>query len=474
MSLPEANLAIKDGGLGVAADSSTGTQAFVGTCSSGTANTEYQFTDSQTMKDTLGTGPLVEQAANVLAAAGGVVLCVKAPSSTAGAAGSVTPTKTGTATLGVTGGALDSYDVKVVAVQGGATLAAGTATFKYSLDGGRSYSSEIAVPTSGVYAIPETGLTLTWTYSTGTAFVAADQWVFTTSSPTFTLLEMGAALDVVLNSNTKVFQVHVVGAPTTPADAAALAAALDTKMSSAETSKFRYLNGLCECPEDTDANVKSAFASFSTTRVSVGAGYCYLTSSVKTGVQYKRNIAWAASARASAVPPHEDLGKVKTGPLKFVQSLVRDEFKTPGLDQARFITARTHIGRPGAFITNPRVMSGPTSDYKYLQHRRVMDIASAAVRDAQLEYLNDSVRVNKDTGLILEEDARSMEAFIERKLRDAVTAPGHASDVQVLVDRTTNIISTSELKVTYRVIPLAYAKFISGTISFFNPALAPV
>jgi hypothetical protein len=84
------------------------------------------------------------------------------------------------------------------------------------------------------------------------------------------------------------------------------------------------------------------------------------------------------------------------------------------------------------------------------------------------------VRVNATTGLILEEDARGIERFIESGMRNAVTIPGYASDCSVVVDRTVNILSTQRLAVKFRVVPLGYAKYIDGDIGFSNPALQPV
>lgn len=474
MAIPEATVTVRDGGLGLADSNDNGTPALIGACSSGTANVVASFTDPQTLRDTLGSGPLVELAAHVLAVAGGPVICVKAPSSTAGVAGSVTATHTGTATLAVTGAALDAYDASAIIVQGGATIAAGTATFKYTLDGGRTYSAEIAIPVSGVYVIPYTGHTLTWTYTSGVAFVAADYWVWTSTAPKFTLSEASTALDALLADGTvDFFLVHIIGAAASAADSATMFAAIEAKMQSAASSLYRYARALIEVPVDTDANLKAAFLSTAGTRTIAAAGGVYLISQTN-GAAYLRNAGWVATARAASVRPSEDLGKVRTGPAVGVRSLVRDEYKTSGLDAAGFLTLRTHVGKAGFYVTNGRLLVAAGSDFKYLQYGRVMDIACKAIRAAQLDYLNDSVRVSKTTGYIIETDARNIEANIEAKLRTAVTEPGDASNVEVTLERTTNVLSTQKLVVGYRIVPLAYAKTIEGTISLENPALTPV
>jgi hypothetical protein len=225
--------------------------------------------------------------------------------------------------------------------------------------------------------------------------------------------------------------------------------------------------------DDTDANIATAVASLSDSRIMLCGGFANLLSQT-TGSTTKRPAASAIVARAASVPPSEDLGRVATGAVKGIVSLVRDEAKTPALDTIQLATLRTHVGLSGFYVTNGNVKAGATSDFKFLQYGRVMDIASKAVRLGMLRFLNDSVRVNSTTGLILEQDALTIERFIERALRDAVTVPGYASDCSVVVDRSVNILSTQQLKLKFRVVPLGYAKFIDGEIGFSNPALTPV
>ena len=476
MASPEAKLTIKDGALGIVQSSDNGTVALVGTCSLGTINQVYAFTDQQTLKDTLGTGQLVELAAFILAIAGGTVICVKAPSSTAGTNTAVTKTGTaGASVVTVTGTPLDSYQVIVKMVTGSAANTSGTALLVYSLDNGRTWSPQYTLPASGSFAIPNTGLTAV--FGVGTVG-AGDQYSWTSTGPSYTTAELNTALDAVLADSRDFFCVSPVGVPADAAAFSAIFGALNTKLASAETTLFRYLAGAMQGNDDTDANLITSGAALTSTRIAVGGGFANLTSPI-SGSQYRRPAIWEALARAAAVRPSEDLARVASGPLLGCAALVRDEFKTPGLDAARFTTLRTHIGLPGFYVNNCRLFSSPTSDFQFLQHRRVMDMASKTVRTAQLYYLNDSVTVygnkpevpSEKRGRITEEAARAIETRIEGQLRSVITQPGHASDVSVRVDRTENILSTSTLRVKYSVVPLGYLKAIEGEIGYANPAL---
>lgn len=472
MPIPYANLSIKDGALGIVPGSDNGTVALAGVCSLGTANTVYSFTDVQTLKDTLGTGPLVEAAAFVLALAGGTVVCVKSASSTAAAVGSVTKTGTGASVLTTTGSTpLDSYQVRVLIMQGGANPASGTVTFKLSLDGGRTYGPEIALPVSGVYTGAQAAYGITLNFSAAT-LVATDYYDFTTTAAAYTTGDLTTAIDALLADSRTWFLLFAVGVPADSTATQGVHALLASKMATAAAS-YRYARAAMQVLDDTDANIATAVASLSDTRVMLCGGFVNLLSQT-TGMTTKRGASLPIVARAASVPPSEDLGRVATGPVKGVVTLLRDEGKTPALDFIQLATLRTHVGISGVYVTNGAVKAGVSSDFKFLQYGRVMDIGSSAVRTGMMRFLNDSVRVDSTTGLILEQDAKTIEAYIERQLRDAVTVPGYASDCSVVVDRTVNILSTQQLKVKFRITPLGYAKFIDGEIGFKNPALTPV
>lgn len=472
MAIPDVKPTILDGALGLAAPSSARTHVKIGTCSSGTVNTLVAVSDISTLKATFGQGPLVEAAALALAKAGGPVLCMKVTGSVAGAVGAPVVTKTGTATLAFTGAAYDAYDILIEIVKGGATLAAGTATFKVSLDGGRSFGPELAMPTSGVYVIPDTNVTATWTYASGTAFVAGDKWTAACTAPGFTTSDLASAVTPLLADPRTWFMLHVVGPAADLAGARGVFAALATHMATAATG-YRYARALMEAPEATDSALiasTTGFGDLGDARVSVAGGFEYVTSPI-SGRFYKRSVAWDAAARLSAVAPSQDIGAVEDGPVAGVYGLARDERATPGLHDARFTTMRTHVGRQGFYLTRGVVMAPTGSDYGLWTNCRVMDIASAVARDRALRFLNSKVPVTA-SGTIQDPAAKAIEAYIEAGLRGELTQKGDAVDVSIEVDRTVNILSTGNLKVRIRVRPFGYASDISLELGFTSPAIA--
>lgn len=480
MTISKITQTIVDGALGLAADSGLDRHIAVGVASAGPANELVWHTDPVAVKAQFGTGPLVDKAVFHLEAVGGVVGIVRITSSVAGTAGAVSVTRGGagdsTATATVAGTPLDGYGVRAVITREGATLAANTAAFKYSLDGGDVYSDEIAMPVGGVYAIPNTGLTVTWVNGAGpTSFKVDDLFSFDCVAPGFSAANLNTALDAIRAVPSAKFRfIHVVGAGAAASDTATIAAAAATKMT-AEQTNYRYTYIWLEAADDTDANLKSAFSSFVSDRVNVVAGYCEL---VANGRQMKRSVAWPIAARRMAQTPNRDLARTapgsQGGALPGVVSLYRDEFVTPGLDSARFSTARTYTGEPGFFVGNGRLMCGTGSDFTLLQYRELMDLACAENYSALFPYLNDDAfAVDPDSGYIDELDARNIETKVNSRISSKLVANRWVSDAATRIARDNNIISTSTLKTRVRIAPRGYAKDIETEIGFYNPALSP-
>jgi hypothetical protein len=475
-AIPDASVTIRDGALGVVTPSDA-TSAALGTCSSGTINTLYAFTDPTDVSATLGSGPLVEYACHVLSIGGGVVYCIRVDNtSTPGTNGSVTHVGTGLSVLTPSGAPSDAYQVRVTIITGGTNPASGLVTFKYSVDGGDNYSPETALPTSGNYPITGTGLTLGFSAAT---LVAGDTYSFDCAAPGYNTTELTAAWSALVADERTWKFAGISGAASTASGQATVATAVAALLATAEAA-YRFTFAIMHMPDGGDGTAGdsaaiSAFASFASARVMMCAGTCELFSSV-SGRTYERPASFPISARVHKKPISEDCSRVKSGPLPGISHLYRDEQVHRGLDAARFATLRTIIGKQGFWITNGRMMATAGSDYGYVQNREVMDAACTVGRAALIEFLGDDLRVNSAShptapGRIDERDARSVDSFVGGQVRAVVLAPGHCSDVSVLTNRTDNLLSTGLLRATVRVTPKAYARSLSLDIGFVNPAL---
>lgn len=341
----------------------------------------------------------------------------------------VTPPGSGTPpAITVTGTPLGFYDVKIE-ITTGATLVSTNVRFKWSIDGGATYTT--GVTGAATVALTDTGLTLN--FASGT-YVTADVYSFTTYGPI-----------------------------------TAMASALASKMDSSEVDKF-YTFVVMELPDATDAILAKAIQSIESKRVLCVADFCELQSEITTGV-FKRPAAFAVSRRISGVEADVSPAQVDLGGLDGVLSIYRDERKTPALTADRITCLRTRT-RSGFYVEDAVTLAPSDSDFQILQNLRVMNLICASA-DAALElYVQKAIRVNATTGKILETAALAIEAFIAARIRVAL---GTMIDgLSVSVDRAENMLSTRTLKVRIRAVPHAYAKNIEASLGFTNPALQAV
>lgn len=205
-----------DGSLGIVPTNTTGIHVKLGACSAGIPNQIYSFTSVQDVKQSLGTGKLVNAMSTALDIAGGPILAMKLSTSVAGSFSSIqsllqqTPVVSD-GVLSLAGSVpLDDYIAIVKIVRSGKVGTAPYPTFVYSLDNGLTYSSEIVIPTGGVYAIPQTGITLTFSSGANGMF-KDDQWSFTTTAATWNNSDLSTALTALLADSRTWGFIHVVG-----------------------------------------------------------------------------------------------------------------------------------------------------------------------------------------------------------------------------------------------------------------------
>jgi hypothetical protein len=199
-----------------------------------------------------------------------------------------------------------------------------------------------------------------------------------------------------------------------------------------------------------------------------------------SGRRYRRPVAFVVGAKEQSVSHEVNIADINLGPLPCSirdengNPLHHDEAVNPGLDDARFTSLRTHDGIQGVYATRSRCLSAAGSDFRLFTHRRVLNIADAALRAYFLRRLNKPIRVNATTGFIREQDALEIEAGARAALRTALLAKPKASAVSFVLSRTDNLLSTSTMTGEARVTPLAYPEFITLQVGFLNPALQTV
>lgn len=473
MPIPSITQTIRDPGLPTSPAAIT-SFLYMGVSEKGSLTALQAFTSASDVVDTYGQGPLSEDLCYHLAIAGGPVYGMRM-TGTAPTTPISTVTKTAvsssTGTVTVSGTPLDSYDVSVEIRLTGAL---GAAQFRYTLDAGKTYSAQIIVPSGGTYALPSTGLTLTFVAGLGPIiFEKGDIHAFSTVEQSFTTTALATAMDVVKADNTPIAAIVLSGRIATASAAATVAAAAATH-ASALFQQYRPVRFMMDAGGDDVPTTKTGFAAFSDTRVAVCYGRSVCTSAkplIGRGSPGTANTRVVA-ARAAELLFSTDLAWYSAGALRGVLSITHNEYLKELMDSDGFTTLRTHQGIPGFFIANARLKSAPGSDYQYWQHGRVMDVATSTAYISLLPFLSGIVRTKSD-GTIDPLYASIVEAKSRDALRTVLLDPdnaqglsGHVAALDVKVDRTTNVLASNTVKVKVAIRPHAYAKFIANELSF--------
>lgn len=389
-------------------------------------------------------------------------------------AGVITVTAGGPETVTQVSSPLDAYRLQITITKAGAR---GTAEFTYSLDDGNNVSR--AYTTAATFVIPSAGIVLSFSDA---AYVLDDVFTGTTTAPAFTSSDAQAAIQAALDSAYEFEGIHIVGTPTSAANALTLATMLDTELQSAASEYLRYIWGVSECPTvEADATVQAAFASLVSTtgRLGVVIGDSELNSA-DSGLVMKRNAAWAYTTRLASTKYSTHPGFVQGGALPGVVSIfaaygggnAADTF-----DSTRFVTLRTIRGSAGYYVTRGNTMDVASSDYNAIQRVRVINRAATIAQQALTAYLNADWRIDPDTGKLDRRDAGEVEGKVEQMIRGAMTGTrGSAKDdisgCTVALDPEADLLSDATLTANVSIVPKGYSETIDIPIGFVNPRLA--
>lgn len=478
MGIPEHSESVVDGNLQFSGESTSKVWAVIGACSGGNANQLYTFRDPSSLVATLGYGPAVELLALLLEARRGTIYFVKPTLSVAGASSVPAASGGGPAVTLSVATARDNYQGIVEIRKAGAV---GTSTFRYSLDGGDTWSPDIA--TAATYAIPNSGLTLAFAVG---AYVKDERYTWTSTAPAYSTSDFNTAFDILANASGVNFSVlSQVGCPDGAADGdkvtawAGFASAVETKLDARFTAHqfIRAIIDPANVPDDaaTDTLISAAFLSVAAERTATLAGFCELKSPISLRT-YKRPATWPAAVRLWSIPLGEDPAWVGRGPLPAgVSSLYHDEDRREVYDAMRIGSLRTIKDLTGFYITNMPLLSAAGSDFKYIHHGLLIDEACRLARKRMLPRLSQRTRyypnpapTGKVAGAILEQEAVSIERSCQAALRDGLVNvdPPACQDAEVIVNRTQNILSTEELPYDVKVQPFAYPKKLSARLGF--------
>jgi hypothetical protein len=396
-----------------------------------------------------------------------------------------------TSVVTLTGSAVDDYEIVFEPLAGG-TIGTTGISFRYSLDGGRSWSKTLALGTATSVELldGEVSSGVTVNLAAGT-LDTLDRFTALAFAPAFSAADALTALTNLEESTLSWRFVHFAGWL-----GISDVGSLNTKLESLSTGQsvmHRYgaisarPRGTYEVESLWESRLLTDVAVFEANRMGIAAAHERITCPM-TGRRNRRSVLWATMARLVSKTPQVDPGRKLDGSLGSDVSLHDDNGQrvehdarvSSVLHGARYITHRTYARKTGVYVTRGNLMSAETSDFNRIAYRAVMDIAAEIFNDAMQEQLENHFATNPavggpsgaTVGAIRETDARRLDREITFALDLAVTQKGYAVGVQVRVSRTDPFLSTGKLTAKVSIFPLGYLDSFEGEISFVGAKLA--
>lgn len=475
--MDEFTLTVKDPGQPLVQEASSKPLVY-GPCSGGTANTLESFNSIPDLLTAHPQGPAVETAAYILTHGGGPIAFMKSAATVAASLSAVTETGTAGPDVTVSGTPNDFYDA-IVEIMGAGAL--GTATFRYTLDGGKNYSSTLTTPSGGTYVVPNTGVTLTFTAGTQNVGTLHS---FTAIPAMWNSTDLNAAFTSTINTNFTPWDFFVgCGRHATAAAAATVGAALQSNLEGLITSQ-RWVRGMMDAGDEATAAVLTAYASTVSPRVlyayrglrrttpksfpgwgtpMLGAidGYGMLAARSLISTHLGRNLS-------------HNLGAFGATEIDY------DEEKSGTLNAAKIATLRTIPGSPGIWSKTPWLKAADGSDFQRWHFGRVMDTACKTTYLSLLPFLNVGLRTQTRvvgattyTGTLDDREITRIEDAVNAQLSAVLRqpsniegTPGHVTDVRYTIDKTYDAASNQKIKGAVAIVRLAYAEKFTTDLGF--------
>lgn len=346
-----------------------------------------KYTD---LRGKLGTGPLVRSLEDFFAC-GGQKSKAFVKVLTPDIAGTISTVNSSTQngwTGSASGNPTDAYDIIVKVIDGGPL---GTATAKYSYDGGNSYSEKVTIPSDGNLVLGDTGITLNISGGTGD-LVAGDNFTFTTTQPQASTSVVLDAINSVLESYRGQFEFLVVIGPS----AESFWTSLDLILAE-EWNKHNPIFAVLETSIASDSistdisTLLSSSDNFSSRYVMITAAQAQMANTL--GESLERALAGAASGILSKGKVsdsigvlRDDFGKIRPATAIMPEGLTEADLML--LNDAGYTVPRKYEGYPGYFFNNGNLMSAPGDPFDSVEKIRVAAKMMRLMRVAALRNLH--------------------------------------------------------------------------------------
>jgi hypothetical protein len=146
--------------------------------------------------------------------------------------------------------------------------------------------------------------------------------------------------------------------------------------------------------------------------------------------------------------------------------LVKDQ-ATAGLttlNDSGYIFLKKYTGIDGSYYNDTPTCIASTSDYANIENNRTIDKAVRNVRALLLPFVNSPLYVNTD-GTLTEDVISNYKNTVKQAL-EQMERDGELSAFSTTIDPTQNVLTTSKIAVSIKLVPVGVAREIEVNIGF--------
>lgn len=226
-------------------------------------------------------------------------------------------------------------------------------------------------------------------------------------------------------------------------------------------------------------NIAAAYASLVTQRATA-TGARYVSVDIADYESGAGAHCGVVLGRLAAAPVQRSVARVRDGNIGKARAFIGTVDVATLSDSALgilhdkgFIFSRRFPTRPGWYLNGDENCDAATSDFFTIGRARTIEKARMIAYEALLEFLNDEIDVDPDTGKLAPSIVGDMQAAGNTAL-SVMEGPPNNNVVQatLIIDANQNVLSTDKVTALVRVIPKGLARTIEATVTFSNPLSA--
>lgn len=171
------------------------------------------------------------------------------------------------------------------------------------------------------------------------------------------------------------------------------------------------------------------------------------------------NVGWVSKFNLASA--ELDVLSFTTGDLyKTVSTPTQDLLENRG-----WVFGKKYTGKAGSFWDDSATATPATGDYAYIENGRTIDKAVRGVNVSLTNYINSPLFVDPATGQMTELTVSNFKNSAAIPLEQMVV-DGELSGYEVIIDPDQNVLATSEVELTIKLVPVGVARTIVVNIGY--------